>query len=43
MPALAVVDQMHAVAKERLHRRLGELSSDDLSKVEDALRVVLEI
>jgi mRNA interferase MazF len=42
-PALAVVDQIRAVAKERLHRRLGELSPRDLLKVEEALRIILEL
>ena len=41
--AVAVVDQIRAVAKERLHRKLGELSPDDLVKVEEALRTVLEL
>ena len=41
--AIAVVDQIRAVAKERLHRRLGELSPSDLIRVEDALRIVLEL
>jgi mRNA interferase MazF len=41
--AVAVVDQIRAVAKERLHRRVGELSSRDLINVEDALRTALEL
>jgi len=40
---VAVVDQIRAVAKERLHRRVGELSSRDLINVEDALRTVLDL
>ena len=42
-PAVAVVDQIRAVAKERLHRCAGELSEGDLTRVEDALRTVLEL
>ena len=41
--ATAVVDQIRAVAKERLHRHLGELSPGDLIKIEEALRTVLEL
>ena len=41
--ATAVVDQIRAVAKERLHRRIGELSAEDLVKIEEALRTVLEL
>ena len=40
---IAVVDQIRAVAKERLHGRLDELSPRDLFKLEDALRMVLEL
>jgi mRNA interferase MazF len=42
-PAVAVVDQIRAVAKERLHRRLGSLSSEDLQTVEANLREILEL
>jgi mRNA interferase MazF len=41
--AVAVVDQIRAVAKERLTRHVGEISQDDLASVEEALRMVLEI
>ena len=41
--AVAVVDQPRAVARERLERRLGELSLADLTSVEEALRMVLEL
>ena len=41
--AIAVVDQIRAVAKERLHRRLDALSPRDLIRVEEALRMVLEL
>jgi len=42
-PAVAVVDQIRAVAKERLHRRAGELTPGDLARVEEALRTILEL
>jgi mRNA interferase MazF len=41
--AVAVVDQIRAVAKERLTRKVGEISPADLASVEDALRIVLEL
>jgi len=41
--AMVVVDQIRAVAKERLHRKLGELSPGDLVKLEEALRTILEL
>jgi len=41
--AVAVVDQVRAVTKERLTRRVGEISAMDLAAVEDALRLVLEL
>ena len=41
--AVAVVDQIHAVAKERLTRHLGEISLGNLASVEEALRIVLEL
>jgi len=37
---VAVVDQIRAVAKERVERRLGELSIDHLEAVEEGLRAV---
>jgi mRNA interferase MazF len=41
--AVAVSDQIGAVSKERLDRRMGELSAEDLAAAEDALRLVLEL
>ncbi|MGA2982495.1 MAG: type II toxin-antitoxin system PemK/MazF family toxin [Terriglobia bacterium] len=41
--AVAVVDQIRAVAKERLTRHMGEISLGDLASVEEALRIVLEL
>jgi mRNA interferase MazF len=40
---VAVIDQIRAVAKERLDRRIGDLSPQDLGAVEDGLRRVLEL
>ena len=42
-PALAVVDQIRAIAKERLAARLGIVSTDQLRAVEECLRQILEI
>jgi mRNA interferase MazF len=41
--AVAVTDQIRAVAKRRLSRRMGALSSEDLLAVENGLRIVLEL
>ena len=41
--AVAVVDQIRAVAKERFERRIDELSPRDLAGVEEALRITLEL
>ena len=38
---VAVTDQIRAVAKERLHERLGEISASDLLDVEIAVRRIL--
>ncbi len=40
---VAVIDQIRAVAKERLERCIGELVANDLEAVEDGLRQVLEL
>jgi mRNA interferase MazF len=40
---VAVTDQVRAISKQRLDRRLGELSSEDLEAVEQGLREVLEL
>jgi mRNA interferase MazF len=42
-PAVAVIDQVRAIARERLVRRIELLSAEHLSAVEDALREVLEL
>jgi mRNA interferase MazF len=41
--AVAVVDQIRAVTRERFTRRIGEIAPQDLASVEDALRLVLEL
>jgi mRNA interferase MazF len=40
---VAIVDQIRAVTKERFANRMGELNSEDLARVEEALRLVLEL
>jgi mRNA interferase MazF len=40
---VAVTDQVRAIAKQRLDRRLGELSSEDLDAVEQGVREILEL
>ena len=42
-PAVAVLDQIRAVAKERFDRLMGELSTDHMKAVEDGLRQILEL
>jgi mRNA interferase MazF len=39
---VAVTDQIRAITKQRLDRRLGELSAEDLEAVERGVREVLE-
>ena len=39
----AVTDQIRAVAKQRLDRRIGTLSAEDLKTVEEGVREVLEL
>jgi mRNA interferase MazF len=40
---VAVTDQVRAIAKQRLQKRLAELSSEDLEAVEQGVREVLEL
>jgi mRNA interferase MazF len=42
-PAVAVVDQIRAVAKERLLRRLDTISPEHLQAIEEGLRQILEL
>jgi mRNA interferase MazF len=42
-PAVAVIDQVRAIAKERLVRHIESLSAQELESVEDALREILEL
>jgi len=39
----AVVDQIRAIAKERLQKSLGSVSADHLRAVENGLRQILEL
>lgn len=41
--AVAVVDQIRAVAKERFLRRIENVSAKELEAVEDGLRIILEL
>lgn len=40
---VAVTDQVRAVSKQRLDRRMGELSNQDLRAVEEGIREILEL
>ncbi len=42
-PAIAMIDKVRAVAKERLVRHIENLSAEHLEFVEDALREILEL
>jgi mRNA interferase MazF len=42
-PAVAVSDQIRAVAKERLRSRLGVVTPEELVALEDALRRVMQL
>jgi mRNA interferase MazF len=41
--AVAVVDQIRAVSKERLDRKIGSVSGEEMSAVENGLRQILEL
>jgi mRNA interferase MazF len=41
--AVAVIDQIRAVSKERLDRKVGIVSSEELGAVENGLRQILEL
>lgn len=42
-PAVAVVDQIRAVAKERLQNRMGALSAKHLESVEESVKQILDL
>src|SRR5271154_776363 len=42
-PAVAVIDQVRAIARERLADRIELLSAEHLGAIEDALREILEL
>ncbi len=42
-PAVAVLDQVRAVTKERFQSRLGTISKEEPEAIEDGLREVLEL
>ena len=42
-PAVAVSDQVRAVAKERLRSRLGVVADDEMAALEDGLRQIMQL
>lgn len=42
-PVVAVVDQIRAIAKERLQARIGVLAEPEMDAIGDALQQVLEL
>ncbi len=42
-PVVAVVDQLRAVAKERLGALVGVASAEEMAAIEDGLRHILEL
>ena len=42
-PAVAVTDQIRAVAKERLRSRLGTVTAEEMVALEDGLRQVMQL
>jgi len=42
-PAVAVVDQIRAIAKERLQSRIGVLAESEMEALGDALQQILEL
>ena len=42
-PAVAVSDQIRAVAKERLRNRLGVVTTDEMAALEDGLRQIMQL
>lgn len=42
-PAVAVVDQIRALAKERLLKRAGSASTSEMAALEDSIRQILEL
>jgi mRNA interferase MazF len=42
-PAVAVIDQIRAITKERFEQRIGVLSAEQLAAIEDGVREILEL
>jgi mRNA interferase MazF len=42
-PAVAVVDQIKAAAKERFVRKLGEATTTEMNQINDALAALLDL
>jgi mRNA interferase MazF len=43
LPAMAVSDQIRAVAKERLRSRLGAVTSEEMAALEHGLREIMQL
>jgi mRNA-degrading endonuclease toxin of MazEF toxin-antitoxin module len=41
--AVAVMDQIRAVSKERLQQRIGSVSAERLETIEEALKQILDL
>jgi mRNA interferase MazF len=42
-PAVAVSDQIRALAKERLRSRLGVVTTEEMAALEDGLRQIMQL
>ena len=42
-PAVAVSDQIRAVAKDRLRSRLGAVTTEEMAALEDSLRQIMQL
>ena len=42
-PAVAVSDQIRAVAKERLRSQLGVVTTEEMAALEDGLRQIMQL
>jgi len=42
-PAVAVTDQIRAVAKERLRNRLGVTTTEEMAALEDGLKQIMQV
>jgi mRNA interferase MazF len=42
-PAVAVVDQIRAISKQRLQSRMGVLTAEEVDSIADAIQVILDL